>query len=227
MDGNRRIASAGLVALLALALAACGDGGGGGDVTPDVAEGTVTGRILDDRGQPVVGAIVAIGDRQGVTDANGDFTITGVTAGARTLTVTLDGYTFPAPLVQVTPGQEIEANVVGRRVSDPPTVTAVSDQTRLSFLGGAVTVTASASDPEADPLTLWGTWAGGTFDLTDEGGGRYTATVNIPSNGGLAAAVYDLVVHVSDGINQVSAAAQVTVDPLLSPGGGGPGSPGI
>lgn len=77
------------LALLALLAGGCGGGGGGGDGSPLA---TVSGRVLDDVGEPVVGALVVISsDPVSVTtDASGRFLVL-MEAGSHHMQVSANG----------------------------------------------------------------------------------------------------------------------------------------
>jgi iron complex outermembrane receptor protein len=71
--------------------------------------GTVRGRVLaGTTQQPVAGATVLIGTRGALTQTDGRYTITGVTAGAQTLRISMLGYAEASQAVNVTAGQIVE-----------------------------------------------------------------------------------------------------------------------
>ncbi|WP_345329333.1 TonB-dependent receptor [Mucilaginibacter defluvii] len=54
--------------------------------------GSISGQVLDEKGQPLPGASVTAGTRSTATDVNGKFKLTGLPAGANAVTVTFLGY---------------------------------------------------------------------------------------------------------------------------------------
>src|SRR5688572_25437353 len=56
------------------------------------ADRTVTGVVLDDAGQPIVGALVAVGTGEAATDDTGRFEVTNVPFGRHDVVVIADGY---------------------------------------------------------------------------------------------------------------------------------------
>lgn len=86
--------------LAILGAAACGGDDGhdvtptlipGGGVTDPGIDGEVNVYVIDDDDAPIVGATVQIGDKEGVTDADGLFVVTGV-SGPQTAAIKATGY---------------------------------------------------------------------------------------------------------------------------------------
>ncbi len=90
MTKTRRCVGLVALALIAAAVlfAGCGGGGDGGN---GVATGSVSGTITyAATGNPLGGITVAIGGISTTTNANGQFTLNGVPAGAQVLQITAD-----------------------------------------------------------------------------------------------------------------------------------------
>lgn len=78
----------------------------------------ISGNIRDNQGNPLAGVAVSDGaGHDSVTNANGDYTLSGLVAGAYTLTPSLGGYTFSPPTRQVT---VTNANVSGQDFTGTP-----------------------------------------------------------------------------------------------------------
>jgi hypothetical protein len=88
-----------LAGLLLVALTGCGGGGGGSPTSTATLAGQIV-RVSDGTG--VAGATVHAGGVSGPTDANGNFTLTGVPTGNQQLTVTATGYVLGTGSVTVT-----------------------------------------------------------------------------------------------------------------------------
>ncbi|MGC4000808.1 MAG: carboxypeptidase regulatory-like domain-containing protein [Anaeromyxobacter sp.] len=122
-------------ALLSLALlAACGGGGGGSSTPPTTTPNTVFGVVTDaGTGGRLAGVAVAAGARTTTTDDAGEFTLTGVPAGAVKLTLTLDGYAPTYGLARS--GEDAEAALVAlkregaRQAYDPAQAATLSELT--------------------------------------------------------------------------------------------------
>ena len=78
---------------------------------------TISGRMRDAAGTPLAGVIISVSAAgSAITDGNGDYSISGLTAGTYTLTPSRSGYTFtpPSRTVTVPPdatGQDFTANL--------------------------------------------------------------------------------------------------------------------
>jgi TonB-linked SusC/RagA family outer membrane protein len=69
-------------------------------------EGTISGRVIDSTTlQPLQGAVVAVGSRSAITQADGRYVLSGVPAGTETLRVRLLGYAPSTRSVTVAAGQ--------------------------------------------------------------------------------------------------------------------------
>jgi hypothetical protein len=185
----RRIAAG---ALLALSLGSLGCGSGGGI-------GTVTGRVLDTTDQPLGGVAVTVQNVTAVTDAFGNFVLPNVPSGTWQVTASLDGYGFDAAAVAVTANASSAVNVVGRDLNQPPVLTAQVSATTLPFTGGAVTVDATATDADGQPLVVTVVTAAGTTTLAAVGQDVYRGTVTLPANDTYAAQTHTLQVVATDG----------------------------
>jgi hypothetical protein len=75
-------------------------------------KGTVTGRVVDSAGAVLQGAQVLLqpGDIARVSDAQGEFTITGVDAGTYTVTITFVGLETYSGSVDVKPGTAVRVD---------------------------------------------------------------------------------------------------------------------
>jgi Carboxypeptidase regulatory-like domain len=110
---------AALLGALALAPAACGDdiGGPGGPGGPGQQTGTLLGLVRDaGTADPIAGASLRIGGREGESGADGQFSIQNVPVGRRELIVSMPGYL----------GQAIEVDIRGND-TDELTIELVPD----------------------------------------------------------------------------------------------------
>lgn len=120
----------GTYTLRAVGNAVNGDGGTGGDAWNSLAPITITvedatpttftisGRILNPSGVAVAGVNVSDGTRSAVTDAQGNYTISGVPNGTYTLTPSLANWIFEPTTLRVTvSGANLSGqNITGRRL---------------------------------------------------------------------------------------------------------------
>jgi iron complex outermembrane receptor protein len=75
--------------------------------------GTIRGRVTDESSQlPLQGATVRVGSQNTQTQANGVYLLTGIPAGADTLSVTMIGYAPVARAVTLSAGETLEIDVV-------------------------------------------------------------------------------------------------------------------
>ncbi len=75
--------------------------------------GTIRGRVTDESTQlPLQGATVRVGSQNIQTQANGVYLLTGIPAGADTLSVTMIGYAPVARPVTLSAGESLELNIV-------------------------------------------------------------------------------------------------------------------
>lgn len=141
----------GAAILLLLAIVGCGAGGGEGptsptppvdystfteDTTMSATTGAITGRIVDEAGDPIAEATVTITVRRGrqasatsfttTTDADGWYRIGNVPQGTYSLTMSRSGYTTAT----------VDVTVTTSNVTDPPdtTITATGDD--IVVIGG-------------------------------------------------------------------------------------------
>jgi iron complex outermembrane receptor protein len=75
--------------------------------------GTIRGRVTDESSQlPLQGATVRVGSQNTQTQANGVYLLTGIPAGADTLSVTMIGYAPVARAVTLSAGETLEIDIV-------------------------------------------------------------------------------------------------------------------
>lgn len=83
------------------------------------ATGTLTGRVRDDSGEGLGGAVVAVksvqGSVSGTSEPSGNYTIKAVPAGPCTISVTLDGFAEEARQAVINPGQAVALNIMLKR----------------------------------------------------------------------------------------------------------------
>lgn len=77
------------------------------------AQFSVSGKVTDAEHQPLVGAYVTLSGKQGLTDLNGDYVFSNLSASTYSLTVSYVGYVFYEKTIQLTSNQvvNIELNV--------------------------------------------------------------------------------------------------------------------
>lgn len=173
----RSLGSGTLISLVWIGLAACsgeqgppgdpGSKGDPGDPGIPVTTGTLSGRITDGiAGDALAGVTVTAADAGGgtlataTTDAGGEFRLT-VTAGAVDLSLARAFYTSPGTLhTGVGIGQTIHlAIAMSEAGSGKPSVALAAPGDDVGY-GATVALTATAGDPNGDPLTF--TWSNAT-----------------------------------------------------------------
>lgn len=106
MEQHRRVSSLILFCLIALLIASsC--------VSAQSRKGTITGQITDVSGGVLKGAKISV-DPSGATaatDVSGQFILNGLDPGTYTITVTYVGFSPITKTIEVTAGQNIEADV--------------------------------------------------------------------------------------------------------------------
>jgi hypothetical protein len=139
--------------LAVLLLAGCGGGGGGGGTTPPGQTGRALGKVSQlATGQPVSGATVRFGQRQGTTDAQGQYAVDAVPVGTTQYQVEAPGFTtFTGTLTTaITTGDNAVPDVLlPLSVSDTAPGVPFSIQGRVTLAGqsNAAGVTVAALDP--------------------------------------------------------------------------------
>jgi hypothetical protein len=139
--------------------------------TPQVDTYTVTGRITDAGGNGVASVTVSTGSNGAMTNANGNYTISGLVAGPYTLTPSKSGYTFSPPSrnISVPPnssGQDFTGTPVP--VSGKPVVVLVHGiglpivSKRQIYCSEGITLypdkqnfSDEGNDPSVGPLPKW------------------------------------------------------------------------
>jgi inhibitor of cysteine peptidase len=79
----------------------------GPDVTATLVTYAIRGRVTDGAGNGVAGVTISDGTRSATTDAQGFYALSGVPAGAYTLTPSRDGYAFAPASRTVTVAGEV------------------------------------------------------------------------------------------------------------------------
>lgn len=146
-----------------------------------IGVGSITGRVVDENGQPIANAVVQLSALQVTTDANGEFVLGGVAAGAWQVVVQVGGTARPGIPVQVVGGEILALGDV------PPLGLALqATPATLGFGGGPVTVTVGTFSPLGVPGTVeaWVSGADGetAIPLTAAGAGLWQGTVTVPPN---------------------------------------------
>jgi len=91
-------------------------------VQTTIATGTIAGVVTNSAdGLPVAGAAVSDGMRTSLTDAGGQYVISGVPEGTYTLTVSAAGYSTSSEVVSVVVGQTATADVAVTKLTLPAT----------------------------------------------------------------------------------------------------------
>ena len=137
----------------------------------DVYPITVSGRLLDANGDPVVGATVAIAGRNAITDENGNFTVTKVPAGTHNVvfggTATTEARTVKGVVVS-----DQRDNWIGeRKVDEKPQFGTVSGQVADASGNGVANATVTVGEESAT------TSADGTYSIPDVPAGSVTVEV--------------------------------------------------
>lgn len=141
--------------------------------------GTIRGRVLDDVSQqPVSGVTVAVGSRGALTQANGQYLITGVPAGTGTLRARMLGYAPATRPVTVVGGQTlvVDLALTAQAVALSEIVVTGYGEQRAGDITGAVTqVSAEQFNPGriVSPVQLISSKVAGVqvVDNNEPGGG--------------------------------------------------------
>ena len=143
-----------VIAVLEVAVVGgCGGGGGGGGAT-------LSGRVIDGgTGQPLQGVRVALGSSSTTTQADGRFTLSGLSPGSGVLTAQLAGYEITTVQVTIVAGantlpEDVRmAPITGEPPNEPPrTIEGTITLTGESNASG-VTVTLLAGTTQVDQMT--------------------------------------------------------------------------
>jgi len=114
----------------------------------------VSGKVIDANNNPISGITISDGaGHTAATDANGNYTLPGLTAGTYTLTPGKTGYTFsPASRSVTVPPNASNMNFTG--TPPPPNRSPVANsQTVTTPQNTPKSITLTASDADGDPLT--------------------------------------------------------------------------
>ncbi|MGE0545827.1 MAG: TonB-dependent receptor [Kofleriaceae bacterium] len=76
-----------------------------GVVATQPATASLQGRILDNNGAPIAGAVIMVGDGTAISDADGKYTIATVSAGWQTLGIEAVGYATRKDRIEIAPGK--------------------------------------------------------------------------------------------------------------------------
>jgi TonB-dependent starch-binding outer membrane protein SusC len=109
--------------------------------------GNIHGRVTNEgNGQPLSGATVSYGSRSTQTRLDGQYVLTGVSAGTDTLRARLIGYNPTTRILTVSPGQMVEANLImsARAVALSEIVVTGYGEQRAGNITGAVTQVSAA-----------------------------------------------------------------------------------
>jgi hypothetical protein len=194
----RAFASALLALALATTVAGCKSeaGADGQPGAPAPTTGTIAGTVTDaTKGDGIQGVTVTAKDFGGValatapTTSAGAYTLANVPIGTVQVTFTKTYYTSPAPITVGTIGGgtvTINASLseAGGTGGGGPSVSIAAATQGVGY-GAVVNVTASATDPNGDPLTY--TWSDGTapkfagVTVTKDAADQTKATVQMPT----------------------------------------------
>lgn len=159
------------------------------------AEQIITGRIVDDKGQPLVGATVLVknkdGQKGGVSDQNGKFTISGVAEGAYTLEVTMIGFSKYEKLISIGSSQQVYEVVLTPAAANLNEVVVVGygTQKKVSVTSAVETISSKEIENRAVPSVLnilQGEAAGLNIQQTDGNPGYGSTSVDIRGNSTLS-----------------------------------------
>jgi predicted secreted protein len=100
-------------------------------------------------------------DRQTRTNSAGDFAFSGLPTGAYVLEISETGYVTRRPTVDIERDQPTQVDVTLEQVNEPPRIDDVSLDPETVEPGETATVTATASDPNPDDLTVRFSASGG------------------------------------------------------------------
>lgn len=183
------IFTAGSVAASGHVVAVVSDQAGVVDVTVETGgqpPGSVNGTVIDLETQnPIVGALVTISGRAGVTDSSGDFLVTGLNNGPQTLTASAEsqGYLPTSVEVEVQGATALLAPIQLVPLSPgppPPPGTITGTVTLNGSLppGGSITVEAVNQATGPPPVYSATLTAPGRYGLLVPGGATYTVTAS-------------------------------------------------
>ncbi len=111
--------------------------------------GTIVGKVTDSTGSPLSGAVVSYSGGQASTDANGNYSLADVPAGAVQLTAAMSGYASQTETVNVTAGQTVTAPTFALSAVATGSITGLVTDTSNNPLSG-VTVAYSGGSATTD-----------------------------------------------------------------------------
>jgi hypothetical protein len=141
--------------------------------TAAVDKGSISGTVTDSStGNGISGASVVSGSYSATTDSSGNFTISNLPVGVYKFTASANGYnSAESDFVGIVAGQTSTVNFALSAVvpaNQSPTVSLAS-QNQVGF-GTVVNLSATASDPDGDPVTCsWSQTGGPTVTITPSG----------------------------------------------------------
>ncbi|MBI4713023.1 MAG: carboxypeptidase regulatory-like domain-containing protein [Planctomycetes bacterium] len=148
----------GLMVVAIMVIAILGYVGCGAEKVADSgssAPGTVSGRMVDASGQPIEGALVVFGANSphGITDQNGQFTVSDVPAGAQQITIVAGGFYTPKTDVYVEGGAsnnlgDVQNKEVGEGLDNAPHINSPSATVSGTTISVGATITKGAGGDE-------------------------------------------------------------------------------
>jgi hypothetical protein len=156
-------------------------------LSPATNTATLSGRISDDTGAPVVGAAIVVtivngADTTATSNAAGDYQLTGLPLGSAAITVSKSGYDTAAANVQLAAGALFTFSPSLYPANTTPTTvelqTRVLDTINNPIAGAKMTVGSKTATSDADGKLILTGLSAGAFSATLEASGFTDVTLN-------------------------------------------------
>jgi sugar lactone lactonase YvrE len=184
-------------------------------LSPAANTATLSGRISDDTGAPVVGAAIVVTvngtDTTATSNAAGDYQLTGLPLGSAAITVSKSGYDTATANVQLTAGALFTFSPSLYPANTTPTTVElrvrVLDTANYPIAGAKLTVGSQTAASDADGRLILTGLSAGVFSATLEASGF----TNVTLNGALIAGINNIGdVHLAELATTSTLSGQVT-----------------
>lgn len=157
--------------------------------TGSSAPGSVSGRVVDADGQPIEGALVVFGTSSPhtLTDQNGQFNVTDVSAGSQPMKVIAGGFYTPNASANIEGDTgndmgDVQAKEVGEGLDNAPHINNVSAVISGSSISVSAIITKGAGNDEVTDARAELLYYNTGCVLANTNGNQYSGTILIPAN---------------------------------------------